>query len=1043
MRCLLIAGLLFIWSETIAQVFPAHNNFEYLTIPGSIRSGNINEIVQDSEGIMWFATSGGLYKYNGNNFTQYRYLSADSVKLEGKSIISLHWDSIGKRLLIGTIDLGLLSYDYASDSIKHLVKSNLPIRDIQQTSDGLIWIQSHTDALTRFENNQLKKIKLTQGIIYNPSTIVANDTDLFVGDIFKIFRVQGNEIKQTYEFGTQGVKQYPNSRYTTLFIHKNQLWAGTEKQGVLVFDVKSGKLLHHFEPTNRPFYSRINSIVENNGKIWCLTKAEGIAVISPETWKWEHYSSDDGGVGVLGGNNCFSGYTDQTGMLWLGINSDITIYDPSRFYFDHLRHFDQDKESISDNMIRSVWVDENNNIYTGTDGGFINIINSKTNKSIYISVSSNKVIVPFSFLRKGPGEIFVGTNEGLYVFNESTRKLTEFEPLQKVFHGKRVRQILQSNDILYFLTAGVVVSYHLKTGKISGYDNFEANRKGTGYTIHVDTSGRLWVGTSKPSLARLNEDGSFIEYNLSSDTSRHVVLTIAEHTPGTFYTGCQNGGIHIGTISNTGHYIARSHITTKNGLPDNTVYALLPDRQGNFWVSTNQGLCRINPKDSSYLAFDKTYGLQENEFNRLAYAQMSDGRLLFGGINGLNIVEPAKFTPDNFLPVPKIFTLTFNNQEGTELNLIGKEDLDFNHRQNYFTIEFGSSDYRSNRPYQFYYRLKGMDKNWIPSNGSNLARYTALAAGKYTFQVKIVNSRGQSSEISLNFVIHPPFYQTWYFITGTILVVIILGIGLIQGRIQQNRMDKERLENLLRLRTAEIEESRHDLQILNQKKDLIFSILSHDLRSPLTTLKGFLSLLISDQHKFTPEEISKYAVTIRNSVSTSLDLIDNTLYWSLSQMGSISVKPVVLNLKTIFDRIQELYQPTADKKQIKLHFEASPEAQIVGDENMLLVIIRNLVSNAIKFTKEEKSIRVKALRVGNQVEVTITDEGVGIAADHLEHLMNKEQPIIMRGTQQEKGTGLGLLLVKNFIKDNKGTLSISSMEGIGTVVTIIFPAYES
>ena len=184
--------------------------------------------------------------------------------------------------------------------------------------------------------------------------------------------------------------------------------------------------------------------------------------------------------------------------------------------------------------------------------------------------------------------------------------------------------------------------------------------------------------------------------------------------------------------------------------------------------------------------------------------------------------------------------------------------------------------------------------------------------------------------------------RTWWFIALSICVTAFLVLTIIRSYVRKAQFDKDRLERLLLVRTQEIEKSHEELMGLNQKKDLIFSILSHDLRSPLTTLKGFLGILIESVDFLSKEDIRRHAMSIRHSVTNSLDLIDNTLFWSLSQMGNIQYSPTTFNLKPVIAKITGLYQLTAEKKTISVSTHCDEPLMIFGDENMVVHCAFNL-----------------------------------------------------------------------------------------------------
>jgi signal transduction histidine kinase len=187
------------------------------------------------------------------------------------------------------------------------------------------------------------------------------------------------------------------------------------------------------------------------------------------------------------------------------------------------------------------------------------------------------------------------------------------------------------------------------------------------------------------------------------------------------------------------------------------------------------------------------------------------------------------------------------------------------------------------------------------------------------------------------------------------------------------------------------------------------------------------------------DELKRHAVNIKNSVTNSLDLIDNTLFWSLSQMGNIQYTPHNFPLQTILEKLRGLYQLTADKKGISLTIDCAVDISVHGDENMIYVTLRNLVSNALKFTTEGKPVTISCKKHSDYVEINVIDRGIGMSEEYLQKILSMDQPMLKKGTSNEKGTGLGLLLCKKFIELNKGELLITSVENVGTTFTVILP----
>jgi signal transduction histidine kinase len=587
--------------------------------------------------------------------------------------------------------------------------------------------------------------------------------------------------------------------------------------------------------------------------------------------------------------------------------------------------------------------------------------------------------------------------------------------------------------------AGNIFVYDLVQHQAEFFTDFH----GRATFLYADKTERIWVSTPNYLWHKNRDAATFKSQRFIADSLRQMTLSIRQIGESLVMT-TYNAGFYVLETHANGEFQVKCHFSERNGLPDNAVYAALEDKGGNLWLSSNQGIIRFAHRDSTFMIFDTSEGVQDEEFNRLAFAETTDGKLIFGGINGLNVFDPDHLSLKKQTITPVLFGLTTYTAESVSntrnyYTLFDRKEISLKHTQNFFTITFGTADFHTPIRHTYQYKLEHIDKNWIDAGQHNFANYTGLQPGEYTFRVKIIGVGGQQTEASVKIYIVPPFYKTWWFNVLAFLAAGVIVLGVIQGRIQQDKLDRHRLETLLTMRTAEIERSREELKALNQKKDLIFSILSHDLRSPLTTLKGFLGLLIDDSNALSAEDIRKYALTIRNSVTNSLDLIDNTLFWSLSQMGNITYNPTQVAVNVIVEKIMGLYQLTVEKKKIDLLFHADEPLCVHADENMIYVTLRNLVSNAIKYTPEGKSISITSTRRGNWAEIVVRDEGVGMNAEYLGKVLSMKQPILKKGTLNEKGTGLGLLLCKEFIALNGGTFDVFSEESVGTTIRLTFP----
>ncbi|WP_445749230.1 PAS domain-containing sensor histidine kinase [Polaribacter sp.] len=237
----------------------------------------------------------------------------------------------------------------------------------------------------------------------------------------------------------------------------------------------------------------------------------------------------------------------------------------------------------------------------------------------------------------------------------------------------------------------------------------------------------------------------------------------------------------------------------------------------------------------------------------------------------------------------------------------------------------------------------------------------------------------------------------------------------------------------------ELIESDTHLRELNNTKDKLFSIIGHDLRSPFNNILGFSDLLIKRQHDPTFKDSEKYLKIINGLANNTLILLDNLLNWAKSQTGVLNINKENLLLSDIINEEIKLNKPIAKTKNIALNCFNEEEIKIFGDKNLLKTVFRNLISNAIKFTKPEGEIKIFVIKKNDWVEVTISDNGIGINKEKLKDFFNLSQIKSTVGTANEKGSGLGLVLCKEFVEKHGGKIWVESEFGKGSDFKFTLP----
>lgn len=260
------------------------------------------------------------------------------------------------------------------------------------------------------------------------------------------------------------------------------------------------------------------------------------------------------------------------------------------------------------------------------------------------------------------------------------------------------------------------------------------------------------------------------------------------------------------------------------------------------------------------------------------------------------------------------------------------------------------------------------------------------------------------------------------------------------GKKQEHQL-RQFVEKLAML-NEQLRESETELKRINSSKDKFFSIIAHDLRSPFSALLGFSEFLEQDIDELTPEEISTFAGKINESARNVFNLLENLLQWSRIQTGRMSFEPVLFNLANRINQCTDILGDNSANKNIELLSAIQPDCMVFADENMVTSVIQNLISNAIKFTKPGGSITISAKECGDYIEVRVKDTGIGLREEDLAKLFRIDIHHTTAGTNDEKGTGLGLVLCNELISKNSGKMWVESKAGEGSSFFFTLPKFQ-
>jgi signal transduction histidine kinase/ligand-binding sensor domain-containing protein len=482
--------------------------------------------------------------------------------------------------------------------------------------------------------------------------------------------------------------------------------------------------------------------------------------------------------------------------------------------------------------------------------------------------------------------------------------------------------------------------------------------------------------------------------------------------------------------------------TTRDGLPNNTIYCIAADAEGMLWLSTNKGICRFNPKNFRSTSFTKSDGLAGNEFNRYHKFVFLDGRIAFGGLEGYSIFNPEDFfEKQQSSAVPIYITRIFINneeQDFTEVTGLIKKPLsqldllELPYNKNYISVEFAALQFNEPEKITYRYMLQGADKTWRETGVNNTASYTQLQPGSYTLLMNASSFNGGWSNtiLKLPVIIKPPFWFTWWaYIFYALVAVAALRFYIVYH--------KKRLKEQQQLIFEQKEAER--LKELDEVKDRFFSNITHEFRTPLTLILSPIEKLQLDEGL--PEKSKTVLQGIYRNTKQLLRLINQFLDYSKLNQGQMKLHLSNGEFGVLVEQIVDQFKQQANEKDIELSFTTSGvEGLYLFDEEKWEKILFNLLSNALKFTGAGGSVQVSLTRSENDdICLKVKDTGIGIAPDQLPKIFDRFYQVDSSATRQYGGTGIGLSLVKELVVLMNGNIETESFPGKGTGFIISVP----
>lgn len=1049
--------ILFLFLFTSSQVCFGEVDFKFRSyrVEDGLSQNTIWCSLQDSQGFIWIGTKDGLNRFDGRSFKVFRNIPDDPSSIGNNFIRSLYEDK-NNRLWVGTDDglyiyqpetekfvpfdfkrvnskqqmavnsvvedrhgnlwigcfgEGVYVYSITTGNLKHFINgadekslySNL-IWKIYCDADGVVWIATLVGGLSRYDRTtdsfqtfQKGKYEIDNDIyeLYEDS-----ERNFYIGSwnegLIKMNRENNSfTIYKEPEFGFQHIRSICE-------LTPGELLIGADN-GLFVFSTHDEKVrsvnltdMESFADKTDAIYSILK---DREGGYWIGGYFLGLNYFHDSSNWFEHYARKECKNSI--GSNAVSQFLeDEKGNLWIATEDNgLSYFNTKTKWFENSRN--NPNVRLSYHNLHALLID-GNHLWIGTFSKGIDVLDRRTGKvknyshinGDESSLSDNSV---FSIYKDYNGNIYVGTINGLNLYD---RQKDAFRCIEEIGRNTYVYDICQDhNGLLWFATYGTgVYSFNGRTKEWKNYRHALNNMHSLGLdkviSIYEDSRQRLWFGTEGAGLCLYREESDdFINY------------------------------------------------AEKDGLPNNVIYGIVDDKEGNLWLSSNKGLTCFSPDSLNVTCFSKSDGLQSDQFNYKSVYKTKAGKLYFGGVNGFNAFYPENIRKNTFVPPVCITGFQLFNQpveireenSPLERSISRTKKMVLKHNQSVISFEFVALSFVAPDKNQYAYIMEGFDKQWTYSGSDNKVSYTNLPSGNYVFKVKASNNDGVWNKecVELQLEILPPFYRSVpAYVLYTILIIVI---GIFTIRYFFHRAERKH-EHEIKLLEEEKEKE------VYESKLSFFTNIAHEIRTPLSLINAPLEMILNSEQA--GKEFREQLTVMKNNTVRLMSLVNQLLDFRKVEKGGLQLNYSRTDMRELLRGMYGRFHLLAEQKNIdlSLHLPDAPFYAVVDPESVTK-IVSNLLTNAIKFTKSriDLNLNLPVSESNPLFEISVTDDGKGIPDEYFKQIFQPFFQIDSAVRLQIPGTGIGLALVKSLVDLHDGSIKVEHAPAGGTIFRISLP----
>ncbi|UOB16619.1 two-component regulator propeller domain-containing protein [Abyssalbus ytuae] len=1051
MRIIFFTLIIFLLSITscISQSY----SIEYLNMKDGLSNDYIVDIEGDKDGYVWFATEEGLNRYDGNTVVSFykSNINANTV-LNGNELNKILDDPTEKIMWVATKREGLSAYNYTTNSFTTYQPregensiSSLGITDLEISQDGNLWIATYNHGVDHFDKSTNNfthyNSKTVKNLVSNYSWAVVDDGNgkLYVGHKDAGLSVININTKEAtnYQNIPNDESSIPGNDVRCVYMDKSGgIWVGTNN-GLALFN-PSDSSFTNFGNNDGPLSRWVTDISHfSDNSLWVSTRFDGIIMIDLSQRFFSDFSElkikqvGKGNITPdLSSLNTRCLYQDEFGNIWIGTwGGGVNFLKNTTTTFNTIRLLDNNyQESSVANSILSISQDHEQNIWAGTYGaGIFKIRNNEVVEHFYeknLDFSANTIQA--IHCDRNDNLWFGVMSGGVLVYDKTTNKFNQAFP--DLMSQSDVTAICETNDgkILVGTNDNGIFIFDINTYRFLGKLDIE---EALIRSIIIDDIGNILIGTYGVGMKIYSKNLKLLHtYHMQTGFISNTINHIYKDREGKIWVATGNGLIQLKN-GYKGEFQAY-------GESNINVRALVEDTHGNIWYSTNKGLNCMEMSTSNILEYGYKDNISTSSYSSASVLKAHNNQLYFGSLHGISFFNPSNVLKSRKTPKPFFSLLNvyepikgqFIDEKQSFIPVESKLELDYT--QNNFKVSFAVKDYSLTNQIEYSYMLKGQSESWFPVLGANEITFRNLSPGNYNLLLRnrIRNQDWSDEYATLDIVLTPPFWLTWWAKLFYFLVGILVALGFMYYRERKIRIEY--------LYQSEKQKHQHD-QELNDERLRFYTNITHELRTPLTLILGPIEDILKSPYLNTKDRnrlllIHNNTVRLRNLVNRLLDFRKTETSNKQLVVGKYNIVSVVTEIGMRFKQLNQ-------NPNVKILINSSQNnIPLTIDKEAIIMILDNLISNAIKYTsKGSITISVSKTTENGEpfVELNIKDTGQGISEEDLPKIFDRYYQ--KGGKQHYSGTGIGLALVKNLTTLHEGIIRVEGAIGVGTSISIL------